>query len=46
MKTLIFIYELIKFILVSVPLACFLYITAHLYFEIKRLINDRNRQQH
>lgn len=46
MKQLTFIYELAKFMLISVPLACFLYVTAHLYFEIKRLINDRHRQQH
>jgi len=37
MKKLIFIYELLKFILISVPLACIVYLTAHLYFEIKRL---------
>jgi hypothetical protein len=37
MKQLIFIYELLKFILIAVPLACTIYITAHLYFEIKRL---------
>ena len=44
MKQLIFIYELLKFMLISVPLAIMIYLTAHLYFEIKRLINDRNRQ--
>ena len=44
MKQLTFIYELLKFVLFSVPLACTIYLTAHLYFEIKRLINDRNRQ--
>jgi hypothetical protein len=38
MKKLTFIYELAKFTLISVPLACMLYLTAHLYFEIKRLI--------
>ena len=46
MKTLTFIYELLKFILFSVPLGISIYLTANLYFEIKRLINDRNRQQH
>ena len=46
MKQLTFIYELIKFTLISVPLAVTIYLTAHLYFEIKRLFNDRNRQQH
>ena len=46
MKQLTFIYELIKFMLISVPLACCIYLTANLYFELKRLINDRNRQQH
>jgi hypothetical protein len=44
MKQLTFIYELAKFMLISVPLACCIYLTAHIYFEIKRLINDRNRQ--
>jgi hypothetical protein len=38
MKQLIFIYELLKFTLISVPLACALFITAHLLFELKRLI--------
>ena len=37
MKTLTFIYELLKFILFSVPLAIMIYLTAHLYFELKRL---------
>jgi hypothetical protein len=37
MKALIFTYELLKFILVSLPLACFLYLTAHLCFELKRI---------
>jgi hypothetical protein len=37
MKQLIFIYELLKFMLISVPLAIMIYLTAHLYFEIKRL---------
>ena len=44
MKQLTFIYELLKFTLISVPLAFLVYLTAHLYFELKRLINDRNRQ--
>jgi hypothetical protein len=38
MKQLTFIYELAKFTLISVPLACALFITAHLLFELKRLI--------
>jgi hypothetical protein len=38
MKQLTFIYELAKFMLISVPLACALFITAHLLFELKRLI--------
>jgi hypothetical protein len=38
MKQITFIYELLKFTLISVPLASLLYVTAHLYFEIKRLI--------
>ena len=27
-----------KFFLISVPLACMLFVTAHAYFEIKRFI--------
>ena len=46
MKQLTFIYEFIKFMLFSVPLGISIYLTANLYFELKRLINDRNRQQH
>jgi hypothetical protein len=38
MKQLTFIYELAKFMLISVPLACCIYLTAHIYFEIKRII--------
>lgn len=37
-KTLIFTYELLKFTLVSVPLASTLYVTASLYYEIKRIL--------
>jgi hypothetical protein len=37
MKHLTFIYELLKFTIISVPLACCIYLTAHLYFELKRL---------
>ena len=37
MKNLTFIYEFLKFMLISVPLACCIYLTAHIYFEIKRL---------
>jgi uncharacterized membrane protein len=38
-NSLIFIYELIYFILISVPLAVTLYITAHFIYELKRIIN-------
>jgi hypothetical protein len=38
MKQLTFIYELAKFMLLSVPLAIMIYLTAHLYFELKRLL--------
>jgi hypothetical protein len=38
MKQLTFIYELLKFMLISVPLTIMIYLTAHLYFEIKRII--------
>jgi hypothetical protein len=38
MKQLTFIYELLKFILFSVPLGITIYLTAHLYFELKRLL--------
>jgi len=36
MKQLKFIYELLKFFLISVPLGICIYLTAHLYFEIKK----------
>ena len=36
---LTFIYELVKFILISVPLAVTLYLTAHFIYELKRIIN-------
>jgi uncharacterized membrane protein len=38
-ETLIFSYELVKFMLISVPLAVTLYITAHFIYELKRIIN-------
>jgi len=37
MKNLTFIYELLKFILISVPLACCVYLTAVLISKIKYL---------
>lgn len=37
MKQLTFIYEFLKFFLISVPLGITIYLTAHLYFEFKRL---------
>lgn len=36
--TLIFIAQLLYFMCISVPLACILFLTAHTYFELKRLI--------
>lgn len=39
MKQLTFIYELVKFTLISIPLAFTLYLTAHIIYEIKRIIN-------
>jgi hypothetical protein len=41
-ETLIFVFEMLKFFFISVPLACCVYFTAHLYFEIKRLYNGKN----
>lgn len=38
MKTLTFIYEMLKFIIISVPLALVIYLTASTYFEVKRLL--------
>ena len=38
MKQLTFIYQLIKFIVISVPLAALLYVTASTYFEVKRIL--------
>jgi hypothetical protein len=37
--TVIFIYELVKFILISVPLALSILFTAHFIYELKRIIN-------
>jgi hypothetical protein len=37
MKTLTFIYELLKFILISIPLACCVYLTAIILSKIKQL---------
>lgn len=35
--TIIFIYEMCYFMLISVPLACILFTTAHIFFELKRI---------
>jgi hypothetical protein len=41
-ETLIFVFEMLKFFFISVPIACCVYFTAHLYFEIKRLYHGTN----
>ena len=41
-ETLIFIWGMFKFFFISVPLACCIYFTAHLFFEIKRLYHGKN----
>ena len=38
MRELTFIYEMLKFIVISVPLALVIYLTASTYFEVKRLL--------
>lgn len=38
MKQLTFIYEILKFMLISVPLASLIYVTAILLTELKRVI--------
>lgn len=38
MKKITFIYEMLKFIFISVPLALVIYLTASTYFEVKRLL--------
>jgi hypothetical protein len=38
-NSLIFIYELIYFILISVPLSLTILFTAHFIYELKRIIN-------
>lgn len=38
-QIVIFIYELVKFILISVPLALSILFTAHIIYELKRIIN-------
>lgn len=40
-ETLIFTFEMLKFFLISVPVACCLYFTAHLFFELKRVYNGK-----
>ena len=35
--------QLIKFFFLSVPLACVLFVTAHLAFEFKRLIYGKKK---
>jgi hypothetical protein len=32
-------FEIGFFLLISVPIACLLYLTAHVYFELKRIYN-------
>ena len=39
MKAVMFIYELIKFLVISVPLALSILFTAHFIYELKRIIN-------
>lgn len=41
MKQLTFIYELLKFMIISVPLACFVYIIAVSLSKIKQLCGTR-----
>jgi hypothetical protein len=37
-ETLIFILGMLKFFFISIPLACTIFFTAHLFFELKRII--------
>lgn len=37
-ELLIFVYEMTYFMLISVPIASILFLTAHIYFETKRLL--------
>ena len=39
MKQLTFIYELLKFMLISIPIALSILFTAHIIYELKRIIN-------
>ena len=41
-ETLIFIGEMLKFFFISVPIACCIYFTAHLFFQIKKIYNGKN----
>jgi hypothetical protein len=41
-ETLVFAFEMLKFFMISVPIACVVYFTAHLYFELKRLRHGKN----
>ena len=35
--------QLLKFFFISVPLACMLFVTAHILFELKRLIYGKKK---
>jgi hypothetical protein len=37
-ETLIFILGMLKFFFISVPIGCTIFLTAHLFFELKRII--------
>jgi hypothetical protein len=37
-ETLIFILGMLKFFFISVPLACTIFFTANIFFELKRII--------
>jgi len=37
-ETLIFILGMLKFFFISIPVACIIFFTANLFFELKRII--------
>jgi hypothetical protein len=37
-KAIVLFYDILYFMIISIPIACLLYFTAHLFFKIKILI--------
>jgi len=44
-ETLTFIFGMLKFFFISVPLACLIFCTLNLFFEIKRIIHGKRNNK-